>query len=234
MTVSVAIMAHPQRAGWARDVQERLDAPATIVWDRHDDIWDTGRRALLHADWQADRHVVLQDDALPCRDLTAGITIMGNVVPAECPIGLYCGSRGRGSSYAILVRKARRNGASFMTARVSPLWGIGVALPTVHIDGIVEYGDRVAVDRGAIYDGRIRRWYRQRNIDQWYPVPSLVEHRSAIEGEVSLLGRGNSATRTAFDFAGVEASAVDFDWHAGAVGERWANMRPQHRRRAKV
>jgi hypothetical protein len=230
MRVSVAIMAHPKRAGWARDVQARLDAPATIVWDRYDDIWDTGRRALLQADRHADRHVVLQDDALPCHDLTAGVAAMSDVVPAECPIGLYCGSRGRGSSYAILVRRARRNGASFVTARVSPLWGVGVALLASHIDEIIEHGDRMTVDHGAIYDGRLRRWYRQRNIDQYYPVPSLVEHRSAIEGEASLLGRGNSKSRTAFYFAGADASAVDFDWHAGSVGESWASMRQKHRR----
>src|ERR1043166_7372284 len=45
--VSIAIMAHPQRAPFVQELLERLDVTPEVVWDRENNSWETGRRSLL-------------------------------------------------------------------------------------------------------------------------------------------------------------------------------------------
>lgn len=217
--VSAVVMAHHSRAQWARECAERIDAPAEIIWDRHEDVWDTGRRALTAHSTSATHHMILQDDTLPCFDLVAAVKKMVNWIPPGRPICLYFGSRSRGSHYARLAFQAQRQGLHWVVMPSSPMWGIGLVLPTDHIPNLIDYGDRTNVGKGSIYDGRVRRWYRQRRIEQWYPVPSPVEHRGPREGVRSLLNHGQGPGRTAFVFLGDDASALDVDWRTEAVGK---------------
>lgn len=210
--ISVAIMAHRSRTQWVGDVCERLDAPAEVVWDHHSDVWETGKRALLAHNPSATHHMILQDDTLPCRDLVAGAAKMLDWVPENSPMCLYFGSRGPNNAYSKLAREAREQGIHWIVLKASPMWGIGLVIPVHHISDLITFGDRTRIGPGAIYDGRIRRWYRQNAIKQWYPVPSPVEHRGPKENEPSLLNHGTGIGRTAFDFLGEDQSALDVDW----------------------
>ena len=86
--LSVAVMAHPKRADLIPALCDSIDADVPVVWDERNDRWDTGRRALLAFDPAATHHLVVQDDALVCRDLVAGLQRALPHVPREAPVGL--------------------------------------------------------------------------------------------------------------------------------------------------
>lgn len=212
--ISVAIMAHPKRKPWIPDLVDSLDADPTVVWDERNDRWDTGRRSLLAYDPQASHHLVVQDDALVCRDLVAGLQ-RAIVHTGDHPLGLYLGSvRPAASTVARRIREAQVVRSRFVKME-GPWWGVAILLPTAHIDELVEWGDR----RGDIanYDKRISRWYRTvAGIDCWYPFPSLVEHRHGDENPSLIPGR-TGTNRKAWQWVGQDASALDIDWQQ----QRW-------------
>lgn len=218
--ISVAVMAHKKRKQWTEELIERLDAPATVVWDKHNDVWETGRRSLLAAQ-DSDYHIVVQDDTLICKDLVAGVQKLLEFVPEHRPMCLYYGSRKRTSEYGRMYQQAKSSNSDWLVLKRGLAWGIGLAIPTEHINDIVAFGDKVKLGTGAVYDGRVRRWYQEQDIEQWYPIPSLVDHRSALEGDVSLMGRTNSQHRVAFEFIGKDNSPLDRVWTAKAMWADW-------------
>lgn len=215
MKVSVAVMAHPRRAHYVEALVTALDAEPTVIWDRHDDRWDTGRRSLLAYDPSADRHLVVQDDALVCRDLVAGCTQIATAVADERPVGLYLGKT-RATSHRIgrLHARARARQATFIAMHSSPLWGVGLLLPTAHIEAIVSHGDRAPTRYG--YDTRIASWYIDAGIEQLFTVPSLVDHRSGPGYDSLVPGRSNG-NRVAYRWLGAEISATTIRWTTARI-----------------
>lgn len=202
-SLSVAVMAHPDRAGWARELAATLRVP--IVWDRGYGVWDTGRRALLAYDQDASHHLVVQDDAVICTDLVAGLETALPHVSEGSPVAAYTAQRPRRSGIERNVRHAAESGASWMVGIGFPLWGVASAHPTGHLDALVAAGDEM--DRPRRYDLQIGQYYRRAGIPVCYTVPSLVDHRDPAP---SLLG--NRDGRQAQRFLGAEASALSVDW----------------------
>ena len=203
--ISVAIMAHPKRAAFVAELTDQLPE-AEVVWDRHDDRWETGTRSLLAFDPSADYHLVVQDDAIVCRDLVVGAEKAARAA-GERPVALYTG-RVRPSQRVIgpAVRSALRRGSPWISYR-GPLWGVGLVIPTAHIPELVAWGN--ANTRRANYDRRIEEFYTRRGIDCWYTVPSLVDHRSVDENPSLVEGR--TGNRTAHTFIR-DRSPLDIDW----------------------
>jgi len=210
--ISVAVMAHPKRAEMVRELVEILDRPPdSVAWDSKNDRWHTGRRALLAYDGAASHHLVIQDDALPCRDLVAGIERALPFVPERSPMMLYVG---RARPHRKIIERA----VATATAGVSWLsmaetyWGPALVIPTDLIDELVEWCDGQSE---ANYDRRIGRWFRDQRIPVYAPWPSLVEHRDAPS-----LIRNRTSGRTAHEFIGLDASALDVDWTGTVVEVR--------------
>jgi hypothetical protein len=207
-------MAHPRRAHYVEQLCRKLDYDVPVVWDRRNDVWDTGSRSLLTHDSAAMHHVVIQDDALICHDLIAGVREMLRHVPAETPVGLFVGGRdARHSRWKSTIRRAERTGHRFFTSRDGSMWGVGLVIPTVHIAEIVRWCEKQKL---TAYDGRVRRWYRHMNITTWYTVPSLVDHRSGPNEPSMFTSRRNDG-RSAFRFIGENSSALDVDWATGVT-----------------
>ncbi len=204
---SVAIMAHPDRAEWVADLRAALRPfEPTVVWDRHGNEWDTGRRALLAYEPEATHHVVLQDDAVPCRDLIPGIEAALDAIPdpARAALGLYLGqTKPRPGKIAQAVAAADDAEAVWIVLR-ELLWGVGVVLPVWTIPPLVREQDRSGLPE---YDRRISRWLVRAEIPVWYPWPSLVDHRDGP----SLLAHGGGERR-AWRFLGADASALGVEW----------------------
>lgn len=203
--LSAVVMAHPRRIEMAESLARRLDVP--VVWDQKNDVWDTGRRALLeHTD--ADRHLVLQDDAVVHDDLLAECERLLDYVPTNSPVSLYMGrARHRPRRFLMqpIVDAARRRGASFAVFG-GPWWGVGIIVPTAHIEEIVAFGDR---SRHTNYDIRIAQYYASQHLDCWYTVPSIVDHRSGP----SVVGRGGRGRHAVWSTNG----DLGFDWSGGVV-----------------
>jgi hypothetical protein len=206
--ISVSIMAHPKREQWIPTLVDKIDADVTVVWDRHNDRWDTGRRSLLAYHKDATHHLVVQDDALVCRDLVAGLTVAATH-SKDHPVGLYTGNiRPQHAAVARQLAAAREQGSAWWHGE-GPWWGVGIMLPTKHIPGLLRWADRQT--HVANYDMRISRWYRRRQLDCWYTVPSLVNHRHGPTNPSLVAGR-TALNRRARWFIGESRSALSVRW----------------------
>jgi len=207
--ISAAIMAHRKRTAMANRLARRMDIP--IIWDQKNDVWETGRRALLAHDPEASHHLVLQDDAVAARGLLAECKALLAHVPDDAPVSLYMGRyRHRPRQFAMkpVADAARATGASFAVFG-GPWWGVGVIVPTAHIIELVEFGD-ANPKREANYDLRIAQFYASRDTDCWYTLPSIVEHRAGP----SLIGRRGSKRHAQWSNSG---KPLGLDWSGGVI-----------------
>lgn len=205
--VSTAIMAHPRRKKFVDELVKDLDRDVEVVWDRYNNRWDTGSRALLSYDSNATHHLVVQDDALVCRDLCAGMEeALGRLssIKKPTPLGLYMGRRFR--------KQCRMYDTSTVSWFTMPLyWGVAIVLPVELIDKAVQWGNRHPGISN--YDLRISEYLKSRQVPVWHPWPSMVDHRLSP----SLVpGRGVRG-RYAAQFLGRDASALDHDWSGKVV-----------------
>lgn len=188
------------------ELVESLDRPVTIVWDEHNDRHDTGIRAVQAYDPTCTHHLVIQDDAVACRDLLAGTERALKTVPPANPVSLYVG---RVKPFRKMVEhavSAADESVSWITM-AGIYWGVGVVLPIAAIDDMARWYLHSNVQN---YDRRMSRWFEKQGIDCWYTWPSLVDHR----GDESLV-RARTARRSAHRF--IEGSALTVDWSGGVV-----------------
>lgn len=226
-TLSAAVMAHPRRAAQVDELRSRLDRPVPVVWDQINDRHDTGVRALEAFDPTASHHLVVQDDALVCRDLLAGIERASKYVPQDAPLCLYIG---RVKPFRERVnRLVSRAGSDVSWIRMQGLyWGVGIVIPTGHLPTLTEWFRGSAGQQITNYDRRVSRWYEEQHIPVWYPWPSLVDHR----GDDSLVS-GHGPGRHAHRFLGAQCSALDVDW-SGAVEDMTRSRRADEERQRRA
>jgi len=211
--LSVSVQAHPDRAELVKALTSSLDGEAPVAWDEEgppngnaDRGWRTARAAWQLHDPDADWHLVLQDDAVPCADLLAGLSEALAHVPADAVVSAYLG-RGGGNGYrwTPIVTGAEIAGASWV--RSSKLsWGVAIILPAKLIGEMIEYCDR---RHGVTDDMRIAGWAEKRRAEVWYPWPSLVDHRP-----VPSLTKHRAKDRVAWRHH--QGSALELKW-GGAV-----------------
>lgn len=198
MRVSAAIRAHPSREDLVTELCGALDKPTEVVWDRHGDDWDTGVRAWRAHDPDADWHLVLEDDAVVCRDLLTGLERMLDLVPDESVVSLYLGDNPTWKTE--MTRRAGATGTALVPMRAL-VWGVAIAAPTATITDMLDWCE---ADHTSPYDHRIGRYYERRlGWPAYYTWPSLVDHRQVP----SLLGHRGG--RRAVRFIGADASALD-------------------------
>lgn len=201
---SVAIMAHPRRAFFVAELVQRLDRDAEIVWDRFGDRHDTGRRAMLAYDPSATHHLVIQDDAVVCRDLVAGVEEAIPHIPPTAPMCLYVG---RVKPFAGAVTRLVDSTSEHTSWLRMPEanWGVALVVPTAAIPEAMAW---FATQRFENYDKRVGRFFRLvKQEPTWYTWPSLVDHRDS-----PTLVRGHGDRRHAHSFIGEDASAKGLDW----------------------
>lgn len=218
--LSVAVMAHQRRSVFVRELINDLGIDRDrVVWDSINDRWDTGRRAMLHHDPDSDWHMVLQDDALVCRDLVAGLEVALDNVPRETIVSPFMGTR-RPAKQRMeeITSRARREDPSWIVMNVLN-WGVGIIVPTASIPGMVAWCDSEDYPN---YDKRVGRYYwRVLHWTTWHPWPNLIDHRRGP----SLAGHGDSV---AYEFIGADRSALDRDWGGSVMDTRGAGRtRPQ-------
>lgn len=206
--LSQSIMGHPSRQKFIDALTRRLP-DAEVVLDRENDRWETGRRALLtHVDTGSDHALIVQDDAILCRNFVRSCEVVAEAAGTERPVALYTGKvRPHQFTVTPAVRHARLSGIPWLEM-AGPWWGVAIILPTAHIPAIVEWGDENASIRN--YDRRISAWYERQGVMCWYTVPSLVDHRPVAENPSLIAGRDGN--RRAHWFVGEEDSGLGIDW----------------------
>lgn len=202
--VSVAVMAHQKRAHFVPELVEQL-GDCEVVWDRHNDRHETGLRSILTYDPKASHHLIVQDDALLCRDLRAGVEKLIDRT-GEHPVALYMGNVG---PRAVMLRAMVNSITPRFVAGEGPHWGVGIVLPTAHIPDLAAWYELQNIPN---YDRRISKWYSKENVECFYTAPSLVQHRP----DNPSLVQGRNGGRKAAWFIGEDESALDIEWDTDA------------------
>jgi len=184
--VSYSIMAHPDRADHvdaltAQLIGEGLPEVA-ISWDRegpasgnHDRVWRNARAAWVMHEPDADWHVLIQDDAVLCKDFAAGMSEALRHVRGPAVVSPYLGNgRMVPSRWERVATLADQREAVWI--RTSKLmWGVTIAIPTLLISDMIKHADQRI---GVPDDMRVAGWAERNGVDVWYTWPSLVDHRS--------------------------------------------------------
>lgn len=206
ISLSTCIMAHPSRVDMVRNLRTSL-GDAAVSWDDGGGLWANARSAWGMASAGATHHLVVQDDAIPCRDLIAGTAKAIEMLPFphECAVSLFCGQRS--------IRKAEEKGRSWAWAPTT-IAAVALVLPARLISEWMEWTDR-NVDpmlQGAD-DYRMSMWLAATGRRCYYTVPCLVEHgcpKSSLAARPSVAQVDN--LRVAATYAGEETSALELDW----------------------
>lgn len=214
MKLSAAIMAHPARSGEVADLTAALDRPVPVYWDdegppngKADRVWRTARAGWMLADPTADWHALIQDDAVPCADLLAGLERALEYVPADAVVSAYLGTgRTVPIRWEALARAADSAGASWVRTQ-KLMWGVCIILPVRLIPEMIDRADRRP---GVPDDMRVAGWAEKTGREVWYSWPSLVDHR-----RVSSLTKHRAHDRVARRWH--TGSALDLGWSGSVV-----------------
>lgn len=198
MNLSISIMAHPKREHLVDVLTDRLPPETSIIWDERNDRWHTGKRAMLAYGPDADWHMVVQDDAILCRHFVEGVELaLGNC--PDVPVSFYSGkTQPNAAEVKRAVEQAIAKDRPFFSMQ-GPLWGVAIAIPTVLIDEMVREADHYVTPN---YDMRLTEYFRERGIDCWYTIPSLVNHRVGKSNPSLVHNRSSSDKRTAHAWIG--------------------------------
>lgn len=205
--LSGAIMAHEKRRLWAEQLSVETGLP--IVWDRISSVWDTASRAWRAHDPEATHHVVIQDDAVLCRDFLPTVERFLQAIPYGTPavlsvIDYRLHSQER--HYTQAVAAGSRIWRSFASVHA-----VGMVLPVADIEEALQYGD--TFEKMLHDDWRMKAYYQRRGIKFAFPIPSLLQHRHADENPTLLAGHDDKyGDRTSSNFIGADVSGLTIDW----------------------
>lgn len=199
MKVTASIMAHPKRASAAKRLHNQLlQYPfqgVSVTWDKLNEEWHTGERALRAVAGKEGWSLILQDDALLTPNFYDNIQGAIKAVPNNTLVSLYTGT---GKPFPDRVKAAvdKAEDGSWLTHYML-LWGVGILMPSEHIERVLEFLDdpRYA---DTPYDTRIGIAFQRNRLPIYYTVPSLVDHDDKAG---SLLEHGKEVPRMAHRLA---------------------------------
>lgn len=174
--LSVAVMAHPRRAHYFSHLEEHLPGASWFIDENSDGPWPNAQRAWRSYDPGAAFHVVIQDDALVCRDFRARAEAV-----LTKPTRAYSFYYGQNSARAHTAARLARSARTGTSRRL--YWGVAIALPVHLIDPMLEWTEtrRVKMDRewgNRRADSRVGRYLLKFGILVDYPLPCLIDHRN--------------------------------------------------------
>lgn len=199
MNISITVMAHPKRAFAANDLFDDLQkypfSEISITWDQKNEEWDTGKRSLQAGIGKGDWHIVIQDDALLTPNFYENVVGAINAVPEKVLISLYTGTV-KPMPEQIISAVGKAYYATWLKYMML-LWGVGIAIPTDHIEPLLEFVDTPEFEN-TLYDIKIGMFYQRNRLPVYYTMPSLVDHDDDMG---SLLGTDAKEPRRAHRLA---------------------------------
>jgi len=167
MKLSISVMAHPKRKEFFGYLREKLgDVPFSLD-EGKGLIWNC-RNAWSMYDPACDYHVVIQDDAIICTDFyNRAIEILKNA--QGLPVSFFHVSPLSYQKY----KQQRLETGHIIQAGLSG--GVALCLPTKLIPAMLAYYDADTVPHD---DHRIGRFLMSINTSWFFPIPSLIDHRT--------------------------------------------------------
>lgn len=180
-------MMHPARERYRDYLLSKL-GNATVIMDRGKGLWDTARRAWLAYDKEKDYHLVIQDDAIIGDNFIERVDKI--LTSTKYAYNLYFGKR-RSRLMGGIMHTGLEKGYVVLDWLC---WALGIVLPSKLIDEMVSFGDKIPIEND---DTKIKRFLRQKRMNVYYPVPSLLNHRPDI---FSLVEKKKNKDRQALYF----------------------------------
>lgn len=192
--LSIAVMAHPSREKFFPYLKEKLgDVPFSIDHDSAG-VWPNAKKAWSMFDPGALYHLVVQDDAIVCENFRerAEEAIIDAIRKngSRVAISFYFGNRG---TFHHIAEQGLERGYCMM-ARTP--WAVAICLPSNLIPEMLAEAETMAQPQD---DVRIGKFLKARKIRVYFPMPSLIDHRTAADGTESLVGDSGQG-RKAFKF----------------------------------
>lgn len=164
---------------------------------------ETSRRAWLssYRYTKATHHLVLQDDAVLCKDFLKGVVAALTYNPLAA-VSLYANRRN--------IETAKELGVSWASFR-DGLWGIAVAMPSKWVQPYLQWSQTNIPPTYPHDDRRLALWLWEHDLPALGTVPSLVDDGG---WSISTMGHNDIRSRARW-FIGEDISALSIDWSKG-------------------
>lgn len=174
MKIHIVVVADKRREAQARTLADTVQAD-TIAWDEgkfgatnnHRQAW--GWHAQHPADWS----IVLEDDAVPCKDFRAQATKALTVAPTHL-VSFYMGRLRPPAwqeAYEYALERADEAKAHWLIGR-KVLHAVGIAADRGAVNAVVQ----ALTNTIAHPDAALNIWATKNSAEIAYSVPSLVDH----------------------------------------------------------
>ena len=211
MSLSVSVMHVPDVAARRASLTTLLRAlgrshEIQIVKDvKRQGVWPTARKAWMGAGMRGEtHHLLIQDDALPCRDLIATCELFIDLAP-NAPFCLFDMSKA--------TKEAVASGTNWVS-RGSLSSSLGLLMPVSLARAAIDWADYCVTPTLVHDDVRFSMYFQAIGRLVLLPAPSLVEH----VGDESLVGNPRflpgRKERKASLFIGADVSGLSIDWAA--------------------
>jgi len=194
--LSISVLAHPSRSKWHPYLREKLGNISFSI-DNGCGLIENGKNAWKMYDPNAKFHCVLNDDAIIGQDFYNKASAILEKNGDKLAYSFYMGER---KGYKEIVDSAYKSGRGFVLSK-KLFFGVAICLPVKYISHMFGFIDRIKdLPLNRNFDTRIHRYVRSVGLRVYYPIPSLVDHRSNNENESLVYDRG--ADRKAQYFIG--------------------------------
>jgi len=184
-------MAHPSREKFIPYLRGKLgDVPVSMDSEGKGIIWDC-KNSWSMFNPACEFHTVIQDDAIVCENFKERAeTILTNEskIHKNIAFNWYYGRRVALREEAEIGLKKRYIFSN------RPRWGVAICIPTRLIPEMLEFFDKLNNKQD---DERISRFLNHKKMNVYFPMPSLIDHRTEEE---SLVGNALSGGRKAYKF----------------------------------
>lgn len=169
--ISIVVMAHESRSKWFPYLKKNLgDVPFSIDdSQKRLGTWGNRKQAMQMADMSADYCLIIQDDAILCKDFLS----KAQEFIAKHPNQTYQFFLGKRKGTLALVEQSQTKTDGYIVSEM--MYGVAIALPTSLINEAISFCDALPNDMPD--DTRIKRFCLHKGLDTYYPFPSLVDHR---------------------------------------------------------
>lgn len=223
MALSIAIQHHPARSELLRPLISALTPgpPPQVIFDPEPEApirspWRCYRRCLETAPAGATHRLIIQDDALVCRDFSEAARRAVEARPDALVVFSVLGAPHRWKS-AVLHAGGRRESWAELDVAFYPSWipVIAVCWPTARIAPALAWVDEQDWPEGFVSDDEIvGKIAVALGLPVWATVPSLVDHPDEVD---SMMRRrrfqGSNPQRTAPCFISPDCDALGIDWN---------------------
>jgi len=194
MILSMSVLAHPSRTRWNSYLREKLgDIPFSM--DDGCGLIENGKKAWKMYDPTAKFHCVFNDDAVIGKDFYNKASAILEKNGDKFAYSFYMGVK---KGYKEIVDSAYNAKRGFIISK-KLFFGVAICLPVKYIPHMFTFIDRIKdLPPNKNFDTRIHRYVRSVGLRVYYPIPSLVDHRSNSENESLVYDRGSDRTAQYF------------------------------------